>query len=131
MARPADEPGVLGVGMARRVKLIEFCLRRSLTFGVQHISSTATRAFPAHEPDIRNVLALGGTTKIPASIAQLLLQVRNVFRDRLDTRSNPVEAFEPGCDFLHPCKEPMINAGTVCSPQFLNPAWAVFPFMSE
>jgi hypothetical protein len=58
------------------------------------------------------MLALGGTPQIPTPVAQLLLQMSDVFRDRLDTRSNPVEAFEPGCHFLDHCEESLIDAGT-------------------
>jgi len=56
------------------------------------------------------MLALRRAAQIPPPIPQLLHEVLDVLSDRLDTRSNPVEALEPGCHFLHHGEEPFLDA---------------------
>ena len=68
------------------------------------------------------MLALRGAARIPVPVSQLLLEVFDVLGDCFDTRSNPVEALEPGCHFLHYCEAPFVDAWTG-QIKFYLPEW--------
>jgi hypothetical protein len=83
-----------------------------MPIGIEHVSSATSRAFSAHKPDVRNALALGCPSKIPAPIAQFLLQVGDVLRNRFDAARHTIETFQPRRQILHNSQKDVINAGT-------------------
>ena len=58
------------------------------------------------------MLALGCPTQIPTPVAQLLLQMGDVLRNRFDAARRTIETIQARCQILHDGQKGVINAGT-------------------